>query len=298
MQHIVIYLVFFLSGICEISCGNEHIMDWSILLPEKVHKWYQTREEQIYTRDKLYGYIDGGAELYLSYGFNSLYNCVYEAQNSPDLIVDIFDMGNSENAFGIFSHSRDTIESIYGQGSQYTEGLLLFWKDRFYISILASPETPDSKEAVFSLASFIDDHIQREGKLPSIIQVLPRQNLIEKSIRFFHHHFWLNAHYFISNDNILRINENTDVLLAKYANEKRSPVCILVKYKSIEQADSGRVNFIHHFLPELKKNPVTVFEDGSWCGAAQNNSIVAIILNADKKITVMKLMESLKWQEK
>ena len=52
----------------------------------------------------------------------------YQKEGQPEIIVDLFDMGTSQNAYGVFSHARETVEQNFGQGSQYTEGLLIFWK--------------------------------------------------------------------------------------------------------------------------------------------------------------------------
>ena len=102
-------------------------------------------------RDNLYDYINGGAELYLSYGFNKVINRTYLRPEQPDIVVDLFDMGTSQNAYGVFSHSMETVDAAYGQGSQYSEGLLLFWKDRYYVSIMSYPETTESKKALLAL---------------------------------------------------------------------------------------------------------------------------------------------------
>jgi len=112
-------------------------------LPDRLNGW-KLQEQTVYDDSTLYEYINGGAELYLSYGFEELLHLRYEQSDQPEIIVDIFHMGKSQQAFGVFSHSREVIDSTYGQGSQYTAGLLLFWKGPYYVSILASPETPAS----------------------------------------------------------------------------------------------------------------------------------------------------------
>ena len=126
-------------------------------LPEKTNGWTSLPDyHKVYDRETLYDYIDGGAELYLSYGFRRLTSRRYVREGEPDIVVDLFDMGDSHNAFGVFSHSREVVESRFGQGSQYTEGLLLFWKGRYYVSVLASPETEASRGAAFDLARRIE----------------------------------------------------------------------------------------------------------------------------------------------
>ena len=136
-------------------------------LPDEVDGWKASQKDGIYDQESLYDYINGGAELYLSYDFKKCINRTYLRPEQPDIVVDLFDMGTSQNAYGVFSHSMETVDAAYGQGSQYSEGLLLFWKDRYYVSIMSYPETPESKKALLSLGKEIEAAIRGEGPCPT-----------------------------------------------------------------------------------------------------------------------------------
>lgn len=73
----------------------------------------------------------------------------------------------------MFAHSRETVDSSVGQGSDYAAGLLTFWKDPYYVSILAYPETPAKKQIVFTLGRTIDDAIPRQGAQPASLRAVP-----------------------------------------------------------------------------------------------------------------------------
>jgi len=83
------------------------------LLPGAVGDWRVTEPDQTYDRENLYTYIDGGAELYLSYGFKKVVNRKYSNPGQPRIVLDLFDMGTSQNAFGVFAHSRETVDSTF-----------------------------------------------------------------------------------------------------------------------------------------------------------------------------------------
>jgi hypothetical protein len=260
-------------------------------LPGRVAGWAAVGEDKFYTTDNLFEYIDGGAELYLSYGLSSVLARNYTREGEPDITVDLFDMGSSENAFGVFSHSRETIDSSFGQGSQYTKGLLLFWKDRFYVSILASPETKASKAAVFALARSIEAQIENEGPLPGILEYLPQDSLIAESVRYFHHYIWLNSHYFISDENILHIGENTQAVLAKYRDGGKRWYLVLVEYPSDIEARLARTDFAIHFLPEMDLEPAAQIEDSTWAGCRGTGSFLSVVLNAPSKEIALGLLD-------
>jgi hypothetical protein len=268
--------------------------DLASLLPDAIEDWNVSAKDQMYSREDLYKYIDGGAELYISYGFKKVINRTYSKRGQPDMFVDLFDMGTSQNAFGVFSHSRETIDNTFGQGSQYTEGLLLFWKDRFFVSILASPETVESRSAVFDIAGKIETAIKNEGPLPEILDLLPDQSLVRESIRYFHHYIWLNSHYFVSDRNILHINETTDALLAKYGEQKKRYILLLVKYKKNRDAETAYNDFIRHRLPAISGKRAVRIEDGTWTACQLTGSFLVVVFNAPVKERALHLIEAVK----
>jgi hypothetical protein len=266
--------------------------DITVLLPDTIEDWKVSAKDQIYSRENLYKYIDGGAELYISYGFKKVINRTYSKRGQPDIIVDLFNMGTSQNAFGVFSHSRETMDHTFGQGSQYTEGLLLFWKDRFFVSILASPETVESRSAVFDIAGKIETAIKNEGPLPEILDLLPDQSLVRESIRYFHHYIWLNSHFFVSDRNILHINEKTDALLAKYGKQKKRYILLLVKYKKDKDAETAYDDFMKYYLPGLSGERVIQIEDGTWTAGQLTGNLLIIVFNAPVKDKALYLIDA------
>jgi hypothetical protein len=266
--------------------------DLSALLPDKLEGWTIEGTDKIYGPDDLYEYIDGGAELYLSYDFNKVMNRIYTAPDQPDILVDIFDMGSSRNAYGVFSHARETEDSTFGQGSQYTSGLLLFWKDRFFISIMTIPETDASRKAVTRIGEYIDQAIPNKGPVPEILHLLPTESLDRGSIRYFYHYIWLNSFYYIADKNILRIDKDTDAVLAKYGNIGERHLLLLVKYQDNKEAESAYDDFIKAYLPELSHQPAVRIEDGTWTACRLFDKYIVVVFNASEKSKATSLIAS------
>ena len=283
------FLIMLCGGAFCMGKGNQ---DPASLLPDELEGWKAAEKDRVYSRDNLYEYIDGGAELYLSYGFETVISRTYAKPGQPPMVVDLFDMATSQNAYGVFSHSRETVEYTFGQGSQYAPGLLLFWKDRYYISIQAIPETDESKKAVFSLARKIESAIVKEGPLPEILSLLPERSLVGESIRYFRHHAWLNSHYFVSDKNILHINDTTDAVLAKYGEKRERSLLLLVKYRKEKDAECAKSDFIHYYLPELSNRRAVQIEDGTWTACRLTGNMLIIVFNAPGEDSALRLIES------
>jgi len=285
-------LFFLVVVLCGAICMGKVKTDFALSLPDTIQGWKVAAKDQIYNRNNLYDYINGGAELYLSYGFQNVVNRTYVKSGQPDMVVDIFDMGDSQNAYGVFSHAREEEDTTFGQGSQYAAGLLLFWKDRYYISILTIPETVESKKAIFELARKIEKAIGKEGPLPEILTLLPQQSLVKESIRYFRHYVWLNSYYFVADQNILHINEKTKALLAKYGEKKKRYLLLLVKYSSDKDAKHAYDDFAKYYLPELSKEPVVKIEDGTWTACRLEKNLLIIVFNAPVKGKALHLIEA------
>lgn len=261
-------------------------------LPPAVAGWTKALPPARYAPQSLSAYIDGGAELYLSYNFKGALAVKYKGAGEDEIAVDIFEMGSSADAFGVFAHSRESVDAAVGQGSEYAAGLLTFWKDRYYVSILAYPETAAKREAVYSLGRTIAGAIPREGALPPILGLLPAENLVPESVHFFHHYIWLNSFYFVSNDNVLAIGSDTPAVLAKYKPGGGSLFLLVVRYPNDARAEAAAALFRASVLGgaadprELKP--------GRWTGLERHGDRVAVIFGAPDQAAIRSLFGKIK----
>jgi hypothetical protein len=268
------------------------------LLPDKVEGWTIVEKDKTFNRKNLYDYINGSAELYISYNFKKVVSRVYSAPGQPDIILDVFDMGSSTDAYGVFSHSKEVDDHTFGQDSQYNSGQLLFWKDRYLISVFASPETDISKNTIFRIAQLIDQAIKTKGPLPEILKLLPIEALIKESIRYFYHHIWLNSYYFIAQENILHIDENTDAVLAKYETGERKSLLLIIKYSDKEKSDLAYHDFVRYYIPELSSKSYVKIEDNTWTACRQIDNYLIMVFNAPEKSNAVILIQSVEKQLK
>lgn len=256
-------------------------------LPQSVNGWHGSAWVT-YTQSNLYDYIDGGAELYISFGFKSLWSRRYQRPDGPEITVDVFDMGTAASAFGIFSHGRETTTHEIGQGAEYSSGLLMFWKANYYIAILAYPESDESRQTVIELGRRIDAAINETGDIPAIVRDLPGEGLEKNSVRYFRHYIWLNSHHFISHENILNIEDDCEAVLARYRGDSGSFLLLVAQYPLEKSARRARQRFSAAYLPQVN-NGVARRRDGSWAGIRQQGRRLWIVLSAQQPEQINKL---------
>lgn len=247
------------------------------IFPGSVQGWTQAPAGESYTADDLYKYIDGASELYISYGFEKLSIRRYERAGWPEITVDLFDMGVPGNAFGIFAHSQEAPGHEVGQDSEYLDGLLRFWQGGHYVSILCSPETPESQTAVMALGRQIAQRLPRADGRPGALALLPENGLIQSSIRYFRHPAWQNAYVFISSENILGIGPQCEAVLAKYEQGEQRPVVLLVLYPDGTAAGRAFANLGRLFHLPASEGAVVQLADKKYFAAGLENSALAVV---------------------
>lgn len=174
-------------------------------LPGRIEAWTVVPEDRSFDDQTIFDCIDGTGEVYRAYNTRSCLSRRYAAPGQPDMVLDIFDMGSSADAFGVFTHARDGEELRIGQGALYRPGWLSLWKDRFFVSIYGQEQTEAAERAVRGLGAKLADLIPSLGALPLIVSRLPAEGLVPRSVRYLHDPEVLNYHYYVSDENILPI---------------------------------------------------------------------------------------------
>ena len=255
----------------------------SASLPGQIGIWTAQPKDRIYDPETIFSYIDGAGEVYRAYNMRSCLSRRYTSPNAPAIVLDIFDMGTSEDAFGVFTHDRDGRAVGVGQGALYRPGWLSFWKGRFFVSIYTEEETEATKEAISELSRVVASHIRDQGPKPGILLKLPPEGLQSRSIRYLHHHTLLNYHYYLADENILNLGPQTDAVLAVYQRSGKRAHLLFVSYPNVDKAAEAHKTLLRHYLPEAGSTEAVLLEDGKWSAAGLKNKFVTVVLEADTR---------------
>jgi len=255
----------------------------SAALPRQIGIWTAEPKDRIYDRETIFSYIDGAGEVYRAYNMRSCLSRRYTSPNAPAIVLDIFDMGTSEDAFGVFTHDRDGRAVDVGQGALYRPGWLSFWKGRFFVSIYTEEETEAAKEAISELSRVVASLIRDQGPQPGLLLKLPPEGLQSRSVRYLHHHTLLNYHFYLADENILNLGQQTDAVLAVYQRSGKRAHLLLVFYPNVEKAAEAHKTLLHHYLPEAESTGAVLLEDGKWSAAGLKNKFLTVVLEADTR---------------
>lgn len=131
----------------------------------------------------LYQYMDGGADIYLTYGLVAMAHQEYQG-GGIDMTVDVFDMGDPVKAFGIYAAQRAPTYHFIPIGTEgYSSELTLnFLEDRYYVRLSAFGDK--GTVALEKFARSISQNIGSRKSLPAVLKVLPAQNRVPHSEQY------------------------------------------------------------------------------------------------------------------
>jgi hypothetical protein len=261
-------------------------------LPKQINRWTADPGDRIFDPTSIFSYINGGAEVYKAYNMRSCLSRRYSTPNGPAIILDIFDMGASQDAYGVFTHDTDGEILDVGQDARFRPGWLSFWKHRFFVSVYMEEETPAAEKAVKELGRQVAALIPAKGTRPRLLLKLPAQGLDSDNIRYLHHPIVLNYHFYLAEENILNISPQTDAVLADYRRGQEKAKLLLIKYPGSEVAGRSLSNFLKHYLPDADKYGFALLENGKWAAARLKKRWLAVILEADSRKFVESLLKN------
>ncbi len=322
-------LLFFLFISAMPSKTGGKMQESKPTLPKTVGLWTRPDAPQLVTAENIFDYMDGAGELYIGYRFDHLESYEYKAQTQENILVEVYFMKTSDDAFGLlsldwggepiefagepgdFAKSRkanSAAENSSWPRALYGEGLLRLWSDTIYARIMASQETTESKEAVLALGRSIVKE-RRNPPAPSLLKKLPDSFpanwiLSKDEASYFRSHLVLNSIYYLGQENMLDLDLSSEAVTARYERKdskgKKRIRFLLVRYPDNQIAHQAFAYFHKVYLPEHslplqsgssgEMSNVFHIEDG-WLGYKFQGNTIAFIFECPDQETARTIID-------
>lgn len=167
-KYIMIILVVLSVMIVQWGCSSgknkaaERLM--SLLPTEKeVPGWARVDSAEVYDKEGLWEYIDGGAEQYLKHGFKQVVSCEYADTFDTHILLEIFEMNNAGAAEAIYTDRTDDSGSIKGLGdkSSIQDYYLNFTRGPYLVTLTGYEENYRNLDGLIKIAANVDDLIKK-----------------------------------------------------------------------------------------------------------------------------------------
>lgn len=181
-------LLIMLSLICVpgIPAGQANPSVLESLLPT-VEGMESAEPPDSYFPETLFEYINGAAEIYLSYDFKELIVAEYKKSDAPDSVaVEIYDMGDLKNSFGIYSAERYPDNEFLSLGTQgyMEEGALNFLVGQYYVKLLCFDCGEKSDELLRVFSERIANRVEDKGGFPPALDAFPEEGRIPNTEKY------------------------------------------------------------------------------------------------------------------
>lgn len=160
------------------------------LLPSKecAEGWVIEEKPALFTEDTLFDHINGEAELYFPYGFDTLATARYAkktAAGSP-FVADVYRMGSLLDAFGIYSNYRKAASPACDVGADcyLSSSQLLFYKDRFFVKLQATDTPTPGQDVFMACGRAIAAKLPSGTNRPAELDILNMQGISPKTERY------------------------------------------------------------------------------------------------------------------
>ena len=221
------------------------------LFPASIEQWKRKERSKVYAgKDKLFEYINGGAEVYLSYSFIQVSTATYIKKDTDNSVkVNIWEFGSPDDAYGIFAKDRAGQGINVGNEASLYDNYLWVWKDRYFISFEPYSGSISPDDVTFLGTSITGNIPSGKVRLPAILRYLPEDGYVQASSRYFHKKIILDNLYILGrfiDKNVFNLSEQTDAVVADFKPDKgRLPFkMLIVKYSDKQVAVESFNNFV------------------------------------------------------
>jgi hypothetical protein len=139
---------------------------------DEIKQWVRSDSIRIFEGRELYLLIDGGADIYLEYGFVRAGTERFANAAGNQISLEMYEMKGPESAYGIFSFlaAGTGRPASFGQAGTSGEDFVIFWKGRFVVSVTALDE--GGRAGLSEVARAVDLKMKSGGSRPALTEVL------------------------------------------------------------------------------------------------------------------------------
>jgi hypothetical protein len=248
-----------------------------------VGAWSLSGEARRVEAAGIFDYMDGGGELYLGYRFDhiNVYEYTTKAPGEDAILVEVYSFKGSDDAYGVLSQDwggesvrlspdwpADQRRALYGSG------LLRIWTGGVFVRVMASLETPASREAVLAIGrALVAGRALSEP--PAMLRAVSGEiggrfrARLDRQV-YLRSHLVLNSVYFLATANVLDLGPEVEAVAVPFEDLRepgphRRAQVVLVRYANAAAGRLALTHFLSAYLVGAAATDQGAFrvEDGS-----------------------------------
>ena len=236
----------------EKNIGQTNISP-ELLLPNdgEILDWVRSLAPSTYEGKTLYRDRPEAPDLFYAYGFQRQAEVEYQTPrfgSKPLILLEIFDMGTPENAFGIYNfHIYPQVKFEWvGSKAILSGGYLRFSKGKYFIQIEGYEFATGIREAMVLLAKNIAARIKEPASEPGLLTVLP-SNRMSGSVKLFRSNWALRQIYSTLPVNVPQLSDTALGVSARYRDNPDlknwidAQIVFIIRFPDASAAESAYI---------------------------------------------------------
>ena len=222
--------------------------------------WKAADKPRTFIEKDLFNHIDGGAELYLEFGFRKLVVQTYAA-GTAELDFELYEMTEPDAALGIYlmNAGRETPWPEIPARNSSEDAQVVAIKGPYYLKINSFAPGAALRPAMISMAKAALDRLP-DAPAGAPLALLPAKGLVPGSGRLIRGPVGLQPFYTFGEGDILGLGGKTFAALGQYKTEDgRTSNSLVVMYASADAAaavlENLRVNHDPYMTIPVGNNP-------------------------------------------
>ena len=200
--------------------------------------WEREGKPSVFIKADLFNHIDGGADLFIEFGFERVIVQHY-ARGPAEIAIEIYEMTGPEAALGIYlmkCGQESPLAGIAARNSSETAQFTIF-KGRYFIQVNNFPKDEGAVPGMLALAKVILGQVADERPVPRLMALLPAEKKIAGSERLIRGPIALQPFFTFGEGDIFRQGGTIFGALAEYDEGSGSKSSrFVVEYPSAEGA--------------------------------------------------------------
>jgi len=240
--------------------------DTDLLPPDGFGGWKRTGNQRVFRQADLYGYIDGGAELFFEFGFEQLTQQKYRS-GKAEFTLDLYRMTDPIAATGVYLMrcGKETPNAGFPERHTVSGYQLMFQRDRYYVVVSNSAANEKSVPDLLRFGAFLSSKMP-PGRTVAPLDLLPRHNQVRGSVRLIRGPYALQPIYTLGDGDMLLLGGKTTAVAANYQDSERGQYTLLAAVYPDPRAARDTLQHIisnlDRYLKVIDKSPTRlVFMD-------------------------------------
>lgn len=232
---------------------------------DAVAGWKKTEAVRVFGGADLYGYIDGGAELFLELGFDRLTLQKFRS-GTNEFAVEIYRMRDPAAATGIYlmKCGRPTRDASFGPRHTINRHQLMFVRERYFVTVNNLSGADRMSHELVKFGRLVAARLPAD-RLPADLSLLPAAGLVPGSERLVRGPFSLQSLYTFGEGDIFQLAGQILGVAGDYRDAAGTRTRLLITYPDAGAAARAfanlKTNLDRYLKPTATSATRLVFTD-------------------------------------